>query len=300
VSSDGSVCGENLVRTVALVRFSDPAHLRLPRIGPVKVFGPTRKVRRTLDLGRFHIYSATMTERVGRWTVSLTEVAAERHQAERSRTNRHAVPVGVDRGIISFCVAADAHGSTPKPPTFSTESALFVGDTHGDAGWLKFVVLPTTMKMGISTIIQVGDFDYWPDSRKFMQIVKTAREKFGVDILFIDGNHEHFTKLDRDVRAAQVVAGAAEGDRDPVKLAPGLVYLPRGSRVTVAGRSVASVGGAASIDRADRVEGKSWFPEERISDLDIGAVAARGHADILITHDAPSGWTNPESSPTVH
>ena len=92
------------------IRFSDPAHLRLPKFGPVKVFGPTRKVRRMIDLGRFHIYSATLTQRAGRWTVSLTGVAAELHQAERSRTNRHADPVGVDRGIISLCVAADANG----------------------------------------------------------------------------------------------------------------------------------------------------------------------------------------------
>ncbi len=97
-------------------------------------------------------------------------------------------------------------------PTLSTESALFVGDAHGDAGWLKFVVLPTTLKMAISTIIQVGDFGYWPDSRKFMQIVKTAREKFGVDIWFIDGNHEHFTKLDRDVRAGEAGFAGAGGD----------------------------------------------------------------------------------------
>lgn len=27
--------------------------------------------------------------------------------------------------------------------TFSTESALFVGDTHAVTGWLKFAVLPT-------------------------------------------------------------------------------------------------------------------------------------------------------------
>lgn len=58
-------------------------------------------------------------------------------------------------------------------------------------------------------------------------------------------------------------------------------------------RSVACVGGAASIDRADRVEGKSWFPQERIGDLDIEAVTAGGHADILITHEAPSGWKIP-------
>jgi hypothetical protein len=175
----------------------------------------------------------------------------------------------------------------------TTPSALFVGDTHADAGWLKFVVLPTAVKMGITTIIQVGDFGYWPDSRKFMQVVKTARAKFGVDVWFIDGNHEHFTKLNRDVAAAQVAAGIPEGNRDPVELSPGFVYLPRGSRISVAGRSVACVGGAASIDRADRIVGTSWFSEERINDSDISAVSVGGHADILITHDAPAGWRIP-------
>jgi putative transposase len=92
------------------IRFTDSSHLRLPKFGPVKICGRTRKVRRIIDAGRFHIYSATLTQRAGRWTVSLTGVAAELHQAERSRTNRHAVAVGVDRGIISFCVAADANG----------------------------------------------------------------------------------------------------------------------------------------------------------------------------------------------
>jgi putative transposase len=63
-----------------------------------------------IDAGRFHIYSATLTQRAGRWIVSLTGVAAELHQAERSRTTRHAIPVGVDRGIKSLAVAADANG----------------------------------------------------------------------------------------------------------------------------------------------------------------------------------------------
>jgi putative transposase len=93
------------------IRFSDARHLRLPKFGPVKLFGPSRKVRRMIDAGRFHVYSATLTQRAGRWTVSLTGVAAELHQAERSRSTRHAVPVGVDRGITSLAVSADANGT---------------------------------------------------------------------------------------------------------------------------------------------------------------------------------------------
>ena len=93
------------------VRFSDTSHLHLPKIGEVKVLGPTRQVRRMLDAGRFHVYSATLTERGGRWLVSLTGVAAQFHPARRSPRGRHQSPVGVDRGITSLAVCADADGS---------------------------------------------------------------------------------------------------------------------------------------------------------------------------------------------
>ena len=94
------------------IRFVDSSHLRLPKIGLVKLFGPTRKVRRMIENDRFHIFSATFTQRAGRWTVSLNGVAAEFHQARRSRTYRHAIPIGVDRGITSLAVAVDANGVT--------------------------------------------------------------------------------------------------------------------------------------------------------------------------------------------
>jgi putative transposase len=93
------------------IRFSDPRHLRLPKIGSVRVLGPTRKVRRMLSAGRLHLYSATLTQRAGRWYVSLTGTAAQLHHARRSPARRHQSRVGVDRGIKSLAVCADEHGN---------------------------------------------------------------------------------------------------------------------------------------------------------------------------------------------
>jgi putative transposase len=93
------------------IRVCDPSHLRVPKLGTVKIIGSTRRVRRMTDAGRFHVYSATLTQRAGRWSVSLTGVAAELHHAKRRRSNRHQIPVGVDRGITFLCVAADANGT---------------------------------------------------------------------------------------------------------------------------------------------------------------------------------------------
>ena len=92
------------------IRFTDPTHLRLPKIGTVKVFGPTRRVRRMIDLGRFHVYSATITLRGGRWICSLAGVAAQFHSERRHPKDRHPTPVGIDRGITSLAVCADADG----------------------------------------------------------------------------------------------------------------------------------------------------------------------------------------------
>ena len=93
------------------IRFSDAHHLRLPVIGEVKVHGSTRQVRRMIEAGRFHVYSATLTQRGGRWLVSLTGVAVQFHPARRSPRGRHPSPVGADRGINSLVVCAHVEGS---------------------------------------------------------------------------------------------------------------------------------------------------------------------------------------------
>ena len=96
------------------VRFTDPKNLRLPKIGEVRIHGCSRKVRRMIENGRFHIFSATVSYRSGRWWVSINGVAAQFHHERRSTTNRHAAPVGVDLGLTSLAVAASANGQHLK------------------------------------------------------------------------------------------------------------------------------------------------------------------------------------------
>lgn len=60
--------------------------------------------------GRFHIHSATITYKAGRWYVSLNGVAGEFHHQRRSHKNRHQAAVGADRGLKTLMVAADADG----------------------------------------------------------------------------------------------------------------------------------------------------------------------------------------------
>ena len=94
----------------APVRFVDPTHLRLPKIGVVRVKGCPRTARRMIAAGRFHVHSATVTRKAGRWYVSLNGVAGQFHPQRRSHQGRHQAPVGADRGVKTLLVAADADG----------------------------------------------------------------------------------------------------------------------------------------------------------------------------------------------
>ena len=95
----------------APVRFIDSRHLRLGKLGPVRVCGSTRQLRRMLEAGRFHIHSATIKFHGGRWYVTVAGVAAVFHPARRATTDRAHGTVGVDVGIKSLVVAADQDGN---------------------------------------------------------------------------------------------------------------------------------------------------------------------------------------------
>jgi len=96
--------------------------VRLPKLGSLRVRESTRRLHRMLRKDRAKILFATVSTREGgRWRVSLNVQALPLHLERRPRRSEAASPVGIDRGLRTFAVLADAEGreleriDSPRP-----------------------------------------------------------------------------------------------------------------------------------------------------------------------------------------
>ena len=157
-----------------------------------------------------------------------------------------------------------------------------VGDTHANTGWFIRVIEDLATE-GVRVVVQLGDFGWWPQYR-FAQKISRAAGRIGVEVLFIDGNHEHHLNLRDSARRADP---DYEQGR-PVQLHPRLWYLPRGCAWEWSGVRFRALGGAYSIDRWGRTPGKDWFPEETPTIADAYRAIGAGPADVFLCHDYPA------------
>lgn len=154
-------------------------------------------------------------------------------------------------------------------------SFLFVGDPHGDLGFIDEMARRAAEHK--AEMIVVGDWGFvWPNGNQIKKLSATLRAH-RVTMRFIDGNHDWHDELNR-------LAGYV---RHAVELEPNVIYQPRGSTYTHDGTKFLFMGGAPSIDKANRTPGKSWWPTEYITDEDMAVAALTDKADVLVTHDAP-------------
>ena len=156
---------------------------------------------------------------------------------------------------------------------------LIAGDTHGNTKWVKNLT-EVAARNDCPVIIQVGDFGYFPDHRdgpRFISAVDQACAANGVEVWFIDGNHDDHTSL-----------AELEHGHIPVDVAEHVTYLPRGTRLHVGGCRFGFLGGAFSVDWRDRTAGIDWWHHE-VTDTDDAARLGTERLDVLITHDAPAG-----------
>lgn len=198
--------------------------------------------------------------------------------------------VGRGRVCEAGAVLESVAGETPLAAP-ADGRVLMAGDWHGSTGHALGVLHLRMRPSAISTIVHVGDFGFWGagdhgQGEGYLDAISASLVELGATLLVVDGNHEDFDLLDRFPVAS---SGPAAGLR-PVR--PRIWHLPRGCRWQWPGAdgpavTWVAVGGAVSVDRAMRVPGVSWWPQESLTDAEADAVIAAGSADVLVCHDRP-------------
>ena len=164
------------------------------------------------------------------------------------------------------------------------------GDTHGfQTPWRT--CLNNVLHEG-DTVIVTGDFGFGffeggdhPDDEFYDYL-----EQQPYTILFIDGNHENFAKLN-SYPAEQWNGGRVHFIRK------NLIHLMRGEIYKIEGKKIFCFGGGFSIDQGRRTPGKSWWPEEMPSEEEYNHASqtlgnAGWNVDYIITHTAPTNTVN--------
>jgi len=162
---------------------------------------------------------------------------------------------------------------------------LVVGDWHRNihAAFPKKVVA-YAKSIGIEVILHVGDFGYkygvrGNDAYMFEKPLHRALQEAGIQLVWVDGNHENHEYL----RALPLLPNgfAQTGARGNI------YYAPRGLRWQWSGRTFGALGGALSINAARLQEGVTLFAdleEPTYEDLDK---LGKDKLDYLVCHDVP-------------
>lgn len=162
------------------------------------------------------------------------------------------------------------------------------GDWHGGT-YNAIQTMALVARRGVKRIYHLGDFGIWPGSHgeSYLKAVNDAAEHMGLEIWVTPGNHEDYDQI-REVPF----------DEDGLQpITSRISLIPRGYRWFDGGRSFVSLGGGPSLDfewrkEFDDHEGKrTWWAEEKVTPEDVELVAAGGHAEVMLAHDAPSGGT---------
>jgi predicted phosphodiesterase len=154
---------------------------------------------------------------------------------------------------------------------------MLLGDIHGDIGVLKFAIADAVQK-GAKALIQVGDLGLMQHSgidTGFYRVTKDSP----IPIYFIEGNHDDCSRW-LDIKEVSKVF--PDGN---------LWYVPRGTVMEIDGRTIAFMGGAASIDKSYRLrQAMHWDPKEEVTREDIELLIKNAEGkkvDMFITHCPP-------------
>jgi predicted phosphodiesterase len=168
------------------------------------------------------------------------------------------------------------------------DEVMLAGDWHGNPGWACHVIREAARLLAdqpVKIILHAGDFGIWPSRHFYLDAVNDLLVELGIELWFVDGNHEDHYTLASLRETAQTYGIGVPGK---VKVESNISWLTRGHRWQWHGNVWLALGGAVSVDRNRRTEGVSWWPQEAISPEDEALAIEGGRADVMLTHDAPS------------
>ena len=169
------------------------------------------------------------------------------------------------------------------------DRVLAAGDWHGNSYRAGGVIHSAGMR-DIPVVLQLGDFGFWvpgANTDRYLDILDRLCGQWNVTLLWVDGNHEDFDTLNalpiNDIGVRQIREN--------------IIHLPRGFRWTWHGRRWMALGGAHSVDKHMRTPGRSWWPQEYLSDADLERAIAGGPVDMIAAHDCPDRVDIPGLAP---
>lgn len=142
---------------------------------------------------------------------------------------------------------------------------FITGDIHGDPFRFSHKNWPVGKELTKEDVVIVlGDFGMvWmnePDKDESYKLQWLSDKPWTT--LFIDGNHENFTRLNKHPEVEMF------GDRVG-KITESIYHLKRGKVYNICGKKFFCMGGAKSVDKIHRTEFISWWSEEEPNWLEI-------------------------------
>lgn len=179
---------------------------------------------------------------------------------------------------MNILLAADVHGSHDLE---KLSEASILGQIGLDPGQIDYLIV-----LGDWGVIWNDDPAWLAEEFRLLAFFDSKPW----ETLVILGNHEGYSRIRR--------IPLSERHGAPVRRASMKVFiLESGNIFTLGGRRFFVFGGAESVDKANRQEGRDWWPEETPSLSDarhaVGVLeSVNGEVDFVLTHTCPTEVAN--------
>ena len=172
------------------------------------------------------------------------------------------------------------------------------GDIHGGLDMQKLRDWELGDSLGSDDyLIIAGDFGFpWDFSAEECADIAWLESR-PYTVLFVDGNHERFDHwAERPMELWHGGLTQRLSGTSPIR------RLTRGEVFELDGKTVFTMGGATSVDRAYRIPYSSWWPQELPDERDFDAARARldevaWKVDCVITHTCAGRMLSPTLYP---